>query len=213
MNIYSSVSGKPNAGKASVTTPFLVGKENEYRIFSVGDALRDERKSGTDFGKKVESYMKSGALVPDDLIINYVFEKTADWDCHIILDGFPRNVDQAIAMVRNGMKLEKFIYLSADNETICNRAADRLTCTNCGHTFTENGNYKKPKVSGICDDCGGKLIHREDDNPKTVQKRLEVFEQQTAPVLDFMKKTGVPVFEIDGTKATAIDYFAKAMLA
>lgn len=213
MNIYSSVSGKPNAGKASVTTPFLVGKEDKYRIFSVGDALRDERKAGTEFGKTVEGYMKAGILVPDDLIINYVFKKTADWNCHIILDGFPRNVDQAVAMVRNGMNLEKFIYLSADNETICKRAADRLTCTNCGHTFTEKGDYKKPHIPGVCDDCGGKLIHREDDNPQTVKKRLEVFEQQTAPVLDFMKKINVPVFEIDGTKAAAVKEFEEAMLA
>lgn len=209
---FYGIGGKPNSGKATVTESFLKSRKGKFKVFSVGDELRSEIKAESDFGKKIKSYTSSGSLVPDEVIIDWVLERTKFNDCDVILDGFPRTVGQAKAMISAGMNLEKFIHLTADDETLIARAVDRMSCPKCGATYTTVSKYKRPRIPGICDNDQTKLIHRDDDNPDTISKRLQVYEKETRPVLDFLKELGIPVYEIDGTSSNSSEEFEKAML-
>ena len=194
--------GPPGAGKgtqAEKLTKYLTGLH-----VSTGDIFRYNIKNNTELGKKAKSYMDSGKLVPDELTIDLVWDKldSIDKDKSIILDGFPRNLAQAKALdeglkERND-KIDKVINIAVDDEVIIKRIAGRRVCPNCGMSFHVDNN--PPKVDGICDNCKHELIQRDDDKEETVHKRIDVYNEQTAVLIDFYKQKGI-LTTIDGQKS------------
>ena len=166
---------------------------------SSGDILRQERASGSELGKKAQSYMDSGALVPDDIIIEMMIKAIGQAsDTGFILDGFPRTVNQAIeldkSLTKAGQKIDIIINLEVDVKVIQKRITGRRSCPVCGAVYhIEN---MKPKVEGICDNDGSELIQRPDDTLEVVANRLEAYYQQTQPLVDYYKKNNA-VFDID----------------
>ena len=202
--------GKPGVGKGTRLSKFMKGREKDYTIVSVGNMLRAARNSGSDLGLKAASYMDSGALVPDEIINAVVIEGIKNAKTHVITDGFPRTVNQARAMLEAGIIPTVVIELQAPNEVILSRAHDRIVCEKCGEAYTLN-DYKPPKEAGICDKCGGKLIRRKDDEEATVMRRLEVYENETYPVLSVLEEAGVEIFVLDTTASDIDEQFALIM--
>ena len=170
---------------------------------SSGDILRQERSEGTELGRQAQSYMDSGALVPDEIIIE-MMAKAIDKApaAGFILDGFPRTVNQAIALDKaleaHGQTIDAVLNLEVNDEIIERRMAGRRSCPQCGAVYhIEN---MKPKSDGVCDHDGAELIQRPDDNPEVVAKRLETYHQQTKPLVDHYKKMGI-VHDFDANAA------------
>ncbi|MGC8976054.1 MAG: adenylate kinase [Candidatus Ratteibacteria bacterium] len=179
--------GPPGAGKGTVG-------ERLSRIFkipciSTGDILRENVKNKTTLGMKAKEYMEKGQLVPDEIVFPLLIKRIKENDCEngFILDGFPRNLNQAEELEKF-IKNEnvKIIYLKGDDEFLVNRLSNRRICQNCGAIYHLIN--LPPKINGICDKCGGKLIQRDDDKEVVVRKRLKVYHQMTAPLLDYYKK-------------------------
>ena len=189
--------GAPGAGKGTQCKSIV----NQYGLLhlSSGDILRQERASGSELGKKAQSYMDSGALVPDDIIIEMMIKAIGQAsDTGFILDGFPRTVNQAIeldkSLTKAGQKIDIIINLEVDVKVIQKRITGRRSCPVCGAVYhIEN---MKPKVEGICDNDGSELIQRPDDTLEVVANRLEAYYQQTQPLVDYYKKNNA-VFDID----------------
>ena len=192
--------GAPGAGKGT-QAKFLIEKYEIPQI-STGDILRAAVKEGTPMGLKAKECMESGALVSDDIIVGIIEDRLAKDDCQkgFILDGFPRTIPQAesleIVLAKMGKKLEKVISLTVPDSDLIERLTGRRVCTACGASF--HIAFNKSKEEGKCDYCGAELIQRKDDNVETVTNRLEVYKNQTAPLIDFYKERGV-YFEVDGT--------------
>lgn len=192
--------GPPGAGKGTQATTIV----KEYRIphISTGDIFRENIKNGTELGKKAQEYMNQGELVPDDLVIEIATDRLAREDCHqgFLLDGFPRTVHQAEELDRflegRGDKVHHVLNISVAKEELIRRLIGRRVCKNCGATY--HIETMKPKVEGVCDVCGGELVQRADDNRETVENRIDVYEQQTMPLIDYYEKAGVLV-HIDGS--------------
>jgi adenylate kinase len=184
--------GPPGAGKG---TQAKMLKE-KFRIpqISTGDILRQAIKNNNDLGIKASSYMDSGQLVPDDVVIGLIKERIKQVDCKtgFILDGFPRTIVQAEklleTMTEMGLMIDRVVNLEVNAEEVINRLAGRSTCSDCGGMFHEES--CPPKVSGVCDGCGGILAQRQDDNVETILKRLEVYQESTAPLKQFYEKQG-----------------------
>ena len=182
--------GPPGAGKGTLSDP-LMKAENLAHI-STGDILRAEVKNGTELGKTAKEYMDKGGLVPDEIVAGMVAKALAADDCKngFILDGFPRTVPQAelldSAMSKIGMKLDAVVLFDAPVDLLIQRLTARLTCKKCKASF--NKLFSKPKVEGVCDFCGGELYQRDDDTLATAQNRLKVYNEQTAPLIDFYAK-------------------------
>lgn len=182
--------GPPGAGKGTLSDP-LMKAENLAHI-STGDILRAEVKNGTELGKTAKAYMDKGGLVPDEIVAGMVANALASDDCKggFILDGFPRTVPQAElldkAMAEIGMKLDAVVLFDAPVDLLLQRLTARLTCRKCKASF--NKLFSKPKVEGVCDFCGGELYQRDDDTLATAQNRLKVYNEQTAPLIDFYEK-------------------------
>jgi adenylate kinase len=178
--------GPPGVGKGTIAK-MLVDKYQIIQI-STGDLLRAAVKEGTELGKKAKSYMDSGGLVPDELVINLLKERIAKPDCKkgFILDGFPRTIPQAEALDKSGVKIDKVLNFIAKRDIIIQRLSGRRTCKNCGAIFHVVN--IPPKKEGICDKCGGHLFQRDDDKAEAIQNRLVVYDKQTAPLVDFYKK-------------------------
>lgn len=188
--------GKPGAGKGTRVSRFLKGREDKWVTLSTGDMIRQAIKSGTKLGKEFQSYTEKGQLVPDELVVQIVENAvTSLKDKNVILDGFPRNTSQAASMFKMELIPDKIICLDASNEEIIQRLSERIVCEDCGETFSL-GPFNPPKQEGICDKCGGNLIRRADDEPEVVKNRLEVYEKETAAVLDFMEQNGRDVRKI-----------------
>jgi adenylate kinase len=176
----------------------------EYQIphISTGDIFRENIKNGTELGKKAQEYMNQGELVPDDLVIEIATDRLAREDCHqgFLLDGFPRTVHQAEELDRflegRGDKVHHVLNISVAKEELIRRLIGRRVCKNCGATY--HIETMKPKVEGVCDVCGGELVQRADDNRETVENRIDVYEQQTMPLIDYYENAGVLV-HIDGS--------------
>lgn len=193
------VFSKPGAGKGTRIGKFEASNGHLFDVLSVGDMLRAERKKQTELGKKAESYMKSGQLVPDEIINEIVINSLKTEKNPVITDGYPRTVAQAEAMLDAGIIPEIVIELEVPDNIVIERAKDRIVCSECGASYTLN-EYHAPKKAGICDKCSGKLIKREDDNEETVKERLKVYHEETYPALKVFKNYGVEIYKVDNTK-------------
>lgn len=180
--------GPPGAGKG--TQANILSDTLQLPHISTGDLLRSNIKEGTELGKTAKGYMDQGKLVPDDLILDMLFARVANEDCQrgYILDGFPRTLPQAEAYDKRLGTSAKTIALnlSLSNEEIINRLSKRVTCKECNTPY--HLIHSPPKTEGKCDECGGTLIQRSDDKEEVIQKRLNVYEKQTAPLIEYYSK-------------------------
>ena len=181
--------GAPGAGKG--TQAEILCKKLGIPSISTGNILRAAIKDGTPTGLKAKSYMDAGKLVPDEVIIGIVGERLAQPDCAkgCILDGVPRTIAQAEAIEKAGIRIDAVISIEISEEEILRRMSGRRVCEACGASY--NLEAVPPKVAGICDNCGGKLIQREDDTPETVKARLAVYHKETEPLVDFYNQRGL----------------------
>ena len=179
--------GGPGAGKGTQAQRLVA----EYGVahISMGDLLRAAIKNGTELGKQAKSYMDKGQLVPDELVVNLVKERLADDDAQkgFILDGFPRNTAQAVVLDSElkdmGLALDAAVLVDVDPDVIVKRLSSRRTCKNCGYTA--------PAGVDVCPRCGGEMYQRDDDKPETIQRRLDVYKTQTAPLIEYYKGHGL----------------------
>lgn len=202
--------GKPGAGKGTRLGEFLKGKEDLFEVLSVGNLLRKALKEQTELGKKAESYMNSGGLVPDAIINAIVVDAIRNADKPIITDGYPRTVGQATAMLEAGIIPYNVIELYVDDEVVLERAKARIVCSNCGEPYTTN-DFKPPKTQGICDKCGSALIRRKDDEENVVKERLKVYLEQTYPVVKFLYDNGIEINTINNSSPDSREKFAKLL--
>ena len=192
--------GAPGAGKGTQAKK-IAGKYGVPHI-STGDIFRANIKEGTELGKKAKTFMDQGLLVPDELVVDLVVDRLQQEDCKngYVLDGFPRTIPQAesldAALAKLGEKMDYAIDVDVPDENIVNRMGGRRACVGCGATY--HVVFNPTKTEGICDTCGEALILRDDDKPETVQKRLDVYHQQTQPLIDYYKKADI-LKTVDGT--------------
>lgn len=181
--------GAPGAGKGT-QAEIICAKLNIPSI-STGNILRAAVKEGTEMGLKAKSFMDAGALVPDEVIIGILKERLAQADCAngFILDGVPRTIAQAEAIETMGIRIDKVLELQVEDSVIVERMSGRRVCEHCGASYHLVA--VPPKVPGVCDSCGGKLIQRHDDEPETVKHRLEVYHKETEPLKDFYAERGL----------------------
>lgn len=193
--------GPPGVGKGTQASA-IVKKYNIPHI-STGDIFRANIKEGTELGMKAKEYMDKGLLVPDELVVSIVKDRLSKDDCKdgFLLDGFPRTIEQAEALdeeLKNmGIKLDKVVNIYADKEILIERAIGRRICRTCGAAY--HIKFNPPKTENTCDLDGGELFQRDDDNRETVSTRIEVYEKQTEPLIDYYSKQGI-ILNIDGTK-------------
>ena len=192
--------GPPGAGKGTQAAK-IVEKYGVPHI-STGDIFRENIKKGTELGKKAQEYMNRGELVPDDLVIEIATTRLLEDDCRngFLLDGFPRTVYQAEKLdeflAARGSKIDKVLDIAVEKEELITRLTGRRVCKACGASFHVVN--IPPKQEGVCDYCGGELIQRADDNLETVTNRIDVYEAQTMPLIDYYEKAGNLV-HIDGS--------------
>ena len=180
--------GAPGAGKG--TQAEVVCKELNIPAISTGNMLREAVKNSTEAGLKAKSFMDAGELVPDDVVIGILKDRIAQPDAQngFILDGFPRTVEQAEALDKMGVNIDKVVEIAVSDEAITARMSGRRVCEGCGNSY--HIEYKPTKVEGICDACGAKVVQRIDDKPETVQARLKTYHEKTAPLKDYYAKRG-----------------------
>ncbi|MCZ2855813.1 MAG: nucleoside monophosphate kinase [Candidatus Bathyarchaeota archaeon] len=185
--------GPPGAGKGTYAS--RLGRELKIAVISTGDIFRDEIKQNTDLGGKVVEFVKSGDLVPDEIVTDIVTKRInmPNSKRGFILDGYPRNVEQAKSL-GNITKVDAVILLIVPDWIIVERLSNRRICKKCGAIF--NLKYLKPKRPGICDKCGEELFQREDDKPKVVRERLNVYEAQTRPLIGYYRDR-LPILNIE----------------
>lgn len=190
--------GPPGAGKGTLAQ--IVSKELKLAHISTGDMLRKEIKKKTELGKQAQEYISKGALVPDSVIIGMVENRLKEADCEegFILDGFPRTLEQAKALDKV-VELDACINFVIDNEVIFHRIGGRKVCDKCGYVT----HIDKIGDATTCEICGGNYITRPDDNVETIKNRLEVYEKQTAPLINFYKEKGILV-DVDSGRDSSI---------
>lgn len=180
--------GAPGAGKGTQAEKIC----DKYNIpaISTGNIIRAALKNGTEMGLKAKSYMEAGQLVPDEVVIGIIKDRLKEDDCKngFILDGFPRTIPQAKALVDMDIDIDKVVDIEVPDEKITARMSGRRVCAKCANSY--HMLYKKPKVDGVCDACGGELIQRKDDAPETVQARLVEYHEMTEPLKDFYDSLG-----------------------
>ncbi|MBD5541049.1 MAG: adenylate kinase [Lachnospiraceae bacterium] len=192
--------GAPGAGKGT-QAQMIADKYNVPHI-STGDIFRANIKNGTELGMEAKKYMDQGLLVPDELTVKILLDRVAQDDCKngYVLDGFPRTIPQANvledALNKLGDKIDFAIDVDVPDENIIRRMGGRRACLSCGATY--HIEHVPPKAEGICDRCGKEIVLRDDDKPETVQKRLDVYHDQTQPLIEFYGKKGV-LKSVDGT--------------
>ncbi|WP_195282644.1 adenylate kinase [Harryflintia acetispora] len=180
--------GAPGAGKG--TQAQVICEHLHIPTISTGNCLREAVQNGTEMGKAAKSYMDSGKLVPDEVVIGIIKDRLAQEDCKdgFILDGFPRTVPQAEALDKMGVEIDRVIDLEVSDEAILKRMSGRRVCQKCGASF--HVDYKPSKKGEACDVCGGELIIRKDDKPETVKERLHVYHEQTEPLKGYYAAKG-----------------------
>ena len=181
--------GAPGAGKG--TQAEVLCKELDIPTISTGNILRAAIKNGTPVGLQAKAYMDAGKLVPDEVIIGIITERVAQEDCKngYILDGVPRTIAQAEALEKAGIQFDAVLSIEISDEAIMERMSGRRVCESCGASYHLVA--VPPKVPGVCDKCGGKLVQRKDDTPETVKERLQVYHKETEPLKDFYEARGV----------------------
>lgn len=185
--------GAPASGKGTLTG--LIKSECGAAHISTGDILRDNIARSTDLGKAAKEYIDAGKLVPDELIIGIAKERLAQDDCKesFVLDGFPRTIPQAealdVMLEELGIKLDGVVNLNVPEDILYERITGRRVCPNCGATY--HIKTMKPKVDGICDECGNELIQRKDDNAEVFKKRLDEYDALTKPLASYYKEKGM----------------------
>ncbi|MGN0527493.1 MAG: adenylate kinase [Eubacterium sp.] len=181
--------GAPGAGKGTQAEKIC----DKYNIpaISTGNIIRAALKDGTEMGLKAKSYMEAGQLVPDEVVIGIIKDRLKEKDCEngFILDGFPRTIPQAKALQDMGIEIDKVINIEVPDEKIMARMSGRRVCSKCANSY--HMLYKKPKVEGVCDACGGELVQRKDDAPETVKARLAEYHEMTEPLKDFYQELGM----------------------
>jgi adenylate kinase len=197
--------GAPGAGKGTVAK--LLTKMDGSVQISTGDILRGAVAAGTELGKKAEAAMKAGDLVSDDLIMGIMEERLKEDDCKAgyLLDGFPRTIPQAealkVLLEKMGEKLDFAVEIDVPREVILDRLTTRRTCSSCGEIYNVKSN--PTKVEGVCDKCGGPVVQRDDETEEAISNRLNVYNAQTAPLVDFYKKEGM-LLSVQATSSDAV---------
>lgn len=213
MSKYLVLFGPPGVGKG--TQAERLKRSLNVAHVSTGDLFRDNLKRETELGKLAKSFMDRGALVPDEVTIGMVRERLNEPDTQsgVIFDGFPRTIAQAEALDRlleeRGGQIEKVVFIDAPEEVLLQRLGDRYTCKRCGAVYNANSN--PPKVAGVCDNCGGEVYQRPDDRPEVQKKRIEIYLEQTAPLIEYFERLGKLV-RIDGQQ-TVEKVYADVMAA
>jgi len=203
--------GAPGAGKGTVAK-VLTKLDGAVQI-STGDILRGAVQAGTELGKKANAFMKAGDLVPDDLIMDIMKSRLQEPDCAkgFLLDGFPRTIPQAEALKTLlsdlDIKLDMAVSLEVPREEILNRLTTRRTCENSACQAIYNVKSSPPKVEGVCDKCGSKVIQREDETEEAINHRLETYNEKTAPLIGYYQKEGL----LMTVNATVTDEVVKAI--
>lgn len=193
--------GPPGAGKG--TQAELIVEKYGIPQISTGDIFRANIKNGTELGKKAKTYMDAGNLVPDELVVDLVRDRLEQDDCKdgFMLDGFPRTVFQAEEldkiMESKGLKIDHVLNIDVKPEKLIKRIAGRRVCRACGATF--NIAYKPTAKEGVCDNCGGEVYQRADDTEETVKNRIDVYFNQTAPLIEYYEKAG-NIATLDGDR-------------
>ena len=191
--------GPPGAGKGTQAVKIV----EKYHVphISTGDIFRANIKNGTELGKKAKEYMDKGELVPDDLVCEIATTRLLEDDCKdgFLLDGFPRTVYQAEKLdeflEKHGKKVDKVLDIAVGKEELMERLINRRVCKACGATY--NVKNMPPAKEGVCDECGGELMQRADDTRETVENRIEVYNSQTMPLVEYYEKAG-NIAHIDG---------------
>lgn len=180
--------GAPGAGKG--TQAEKICEKYNIPAISTGNIIRAALKNGTEMGLKAKSYMEAGQLVPDEVVIGIIKDRLVEDDCKngFILDGFPRTIPQAQALEDMGVEIDAVVDIEVPDEKITARMSGRRVCAKCANSY--HMEYKKPKVEGVCDACGGELVQRKDDAPETVQARLVEYHEMTEPLKGFYEKLG-----------------------
>jgi len=197
--VYIVFLGAPGAGKG--TQAIGVSQELKLAHIATGDLFRQAQAEGTELGIQAKSFMEKGMLVPDEVTIKMVLERLTASDCAngVILDGFPRNLEQAKALDKafseQGKTINIVVYIKVDEGELLDRLGGRWICRNCQTPY--HATVNPPKVTGKCDRCGGELYQRPDDTAETVKERLKVYFSQTAPLIDYYTQSG-KLREVDG---------------
>ncbi len=180
--------GAPGAGKG--TQAEVLSEKFSIPAISTGAIIREAIEKETPFGIKAKTYIDKGQLLPDDAVIEIIMHRIAEDDCKggYILDGFPRTVNQAKALDDYGIEIDTALSLEVDDSVIVERLSGRRECTSCRTPYHVKNN--PPQKEGICDKCGAPLKARDDDNPKTIASRLEVYHEETAPVKEYYEAKG-----------------------
>jgi adenylate kinase len=210
--LYVILFGGPGAGKG--TQAAILAEKTGLVHITTGELFREAIRQETELGNQVKVYYDRGQLVPDHLTIAMLLERLSQDDCArgCILDGFPRTLEQATALdealAREGKAIDKVGYIQVPESELLSRLSGRWNCRQCGSVYHQR--FQPPRQAGRCDQCGGELYQREDDKPETARRRLEVYSQQTAPLIDYYRARGKLV-EIDGDKP--VEEVAEGLLA
>ena len=188
MKVNAIIFGAPGSGKGTYASRLQA--KLGVDVIAMGDIFREIMKEETEFGKKVRGYVEKGSLIPDDIVVNVLKQRLAKTSRGrgFILDGYPRTLEQAEALEKIA-KIDVIILLMVPDWIIIERLSTRRICKNCGAVY--NTRFLKPKVDMICDKCGGPLYQRPDDNPEVIKKRIEVYNEQTRPILQFFREKTV----------------------
>lgn len=210
--MYLILLGLPGAGKG--TQAVLICQETGLVHITTGELFRESIRQQTELGRKAQPFVEQGLLVPDELTVGMLLDRIARPDAvqGFVLDGFPRNVDQAKALdkalAREGKAIDKAIYIEVSTEELVRRLSGRWNCRQCGAVYHEQS--MPPEQQGVCDRCGGQLYQREDDRPDVVRTRLEVNRKQMEPLLEHYRRDGKLV-EVDG--GLELDQVKRRLLA
>lgn len=194
--------GPPGAGKG--TQALEISNRLKLPHISTGDLFRENLSKSTEIGKKAKTYMDSGKLVPDEIVLEMLFQRIAKEDCKqgYILDGFPRTIEQAQAFDKKLAKakiIPLVINIDTPDSALVERITGRLSCKDCGAPYHKK--FNPPKQMGKCDKCGGALTQRKDDTEALLKERLKAYHEQTEPLIQYYKKRGSSFYDVDGQKS------------